>query len=49
MKLVNYIPKFLRVALFSLIEEQVNEIDEQEIGQFKQTFLARCAAVLGIG
>jgi len=48
MKLINYIPKFVRVALFSLIEEQVGQIDEQDVEKCKELILARCAAVLGL-
>jgi hypothetical protein len=46
--LIRRLPRFLRVALFDLIEEQVNEIDEHKVRSVKETVLALTAAALDL-
>ncbi len=46
MKLINLIPRFVRLTIFAHIENQINEISTQDVEACKVLILARIAAVL---
>ena len=44
--IIKVIPRFVRFGIFSLIEEQVNEVDAEDVERIKEIILSRVAAIL---
>lgn len=44
--IIKLIPRFVRVGIFALAEEHINDINETDLDQLKQTILSRLAAIL---